>query len=204
MIVRRPVRVDLLVSEDPPQSGVECLLDSHRRLGHDCRLVRLAERSSAAGRIAGVADERPADVVRSRASALWSLPLQRQMERGGLLIVNSPDGQLAGRDKWICVQRLVSSGVPVLPTMVATSVTGVVDLIAHLGDTLVIKPLTGHSGRGVVQATGLEAITRVLGRAGARRRIVQPFADTNGQDLRLVVIGGQVVAAYRRTAPSGE
>ncbi|MFH0245874.1 RimK family alpha-L-glutamate ligase [Streptomyces sp. HK10] len=196
------LRVDLLVAEDPPQDGVAQLLDAHHRLGHHTRLIHLTRKPSS-HRNGPAPAQRPADVAHSRASSLWALPLQRQMEDEGLLIVNTTDAQRVGRDKQLCAQLLAAADVATLPAVLTSSDTTAASVVEQLGDDVVIKPLTGHSGHGITRAHGLETITRALARANGPR-LVQPFADTGGQDLRLVVIGDQVAAAYRRTAPPGD
>jgi hypothetical protein len=112
----RKIRVAILVAE-APSSSVRALYDAHRRLGHDVAIAYL-------GTVYLRADLRPVfpgpppDVAHSRASAMWSLPVQDSLAEL-IPIVNTVEGQRAGRDKWLCAKRLNDSAVPALPTLLA-------------------------------------------------------------------------------------
>ncbi|WP_406457203.1 hypothetical protein OG782_32685 [Streptomyces sp. NBC_00876] len=202
----RPLRVDLLVAEDPPQHGVTLLADAHVGLGHHVRVRHLRNvLPVAGGRVLLPAPA--ADVAHSRASALWSLDVQEELARRGHLIVNAPSAQRAGRDKWLCTQRLLEHGVPVLPTLLVPPGADAGAVMEQLGEDLVLKPRAGHSGQGVIRRTGTEAISVELAvdPGALDARIVQPFAEAADRtDQRLIVVGGQVIAAYRRHAPEGD
>ncbi|MBH5333537.1 hypothetical protein IHE55_01445 [Streptomyces pactum] len=201
------VSVALLVAEEP-QHGVELLVAAHRALGHTVEVRHLATYTPVVRPDGEPALRLGADVGHSRASALWGLTVQEALARAGGRLVNEVAAQRAGRDKWVCTQLLREAGVPVLPTVLAAPGTTAAALVALLdGDDLVLKPLAGHSGAGVVRRRGAAAIDEELAtaaRAGGML-LAQPYADDAGRtDLRVVVVGGRVVACYERRAPDGD
>jgi GNAT-family acetyltransferase (TIGR03103 family) len=69
--------------------------------------------------------------------------------------------------------------------------------------TLAVKPAHGEQGRGVsVGIRGVESLVAAVRRAAAVSSPVLLEQCVHGEDLRLVVIGGQVIAAAARRAPT--
>ncbi|MCG7333031.1 ATP-grasp domain-containing protein [Salinicoccus roseus] len=76
--------------------------------------------------------------------------------------------------------------------------------IKDLSFPLVIKPLEGHGGRGVITGIDtfnelMESITYLKEKLGYEQIIVEEFIG--GEDYRVFVIGDEVVGAFRRLAP---
>lgn len=202
--------VAVLVAEDPPQPGAEEILRAHQRAGHDTRIVYLGQvilRAGAPPRLPGWPQWRPA-VAHSRASAMWSLDVQARLEEdAGLRIVNSVSGQRAGRDKWVCARALAAAGVPAGPSMLAVPGTSARQAVSELGtDHVVVKPLTGYGGAGLIRCCGISEIASALRAAAAQGlpRIIQPYIEAGGESLREIVIGGTVAARVTMRARPGE
>ena len=71
---------------------------------------------------------------------------------------------------------------------------------------MVLKPLYGSQGRGAVlaesRAGAISMMESVLFQS--REFILQRYIECGGQDIRVVVIDGEVVASMQRTAPPGD
>ena len=79
----------------------------------------------------------------------------------------------------------------------------------EIGFPCVVKVITGSYGKGVhlcETRKQFEATMELVDNLGSRKTmIVQEFVSaTNGKDLRVLVIGGKVIGAMRRSAPEGD
>ena len=197
------MRIAVLTAEDPPQPGVAEILRAHRQAGHDADVVHLGQVILRAGSVPRLPGARPA-VAHSRASAMWAIEAQAQLEAAGLLIVNSVSGQRAGRDKWACATALATAGVPAVPTVLAVPGTAARDVADELGtDNLVVKPLDRYGGEGLARCRGTAQLGAAL-RAAGGPRVVQPYVEARGASRRDVVIGRVVVASVTMRAADGE
>jgi len=124
----------------------------------------------------------------------------------GVPVMNPPRAIEAAVDKYLALAQLEASGLPVPPTWVGESPTEALDAFDQLGRDVVIKPLFGSEGRGLVRVSDFELARRAfqtLARLGAVL-YVQQFINHPGYDLRAFVIGGRVIGAIRREAAGGD
>lgn len=105
-------------------------------------------------------------------------------------------------DKTLTRRLLARAGLSVPDQMTAES-TGDVRAFCQRYDSVVVKPAQGEQGRGVaVDLSDTEEIDAAIARAGAICNKVILEEYVSGQDLRIIVIGGEVVAAAIRRPPS--
>lgn len=132
----------------------------------------------------------------------------RQFEVMGAYCVNESVAISRSRDKLRSLQLLSRKGIGIPATVFANSPDNVKQLIQEVGGApLVIKLLEGTQGIGVVLAETVKAAESVIqGFMGLKANIlVQEFIkEASGADIRCFVVGGKVIAAMRRQAPSGE
>jgi ribosomal protein S6--L-glutamate ligase len=74
-----------------------------------------------------------------------------------------------------------------------------------LGGDVVVKPLFGSEGRGMVRVSDSDLAWRTFRAIEATRAVLylQQYTRHPGWDLRIFVIGGRVVAAMKRHAVDG-
>src|SRR5690606_34224489 len=95
---------------------------------------------------------------------------------------------------------LGSLGLPVPRQVLVTSQTDARTAARRLGGSVVLKPCNGNHGRGItIDITGDDEIRAafVAAQEHSRSVIVETFQP--GDDHRLLVVGGELVAATRRT-----
>lgn len=161
-----------------------------------------------------------ADVVFTRQVSLMDelLALLFASSRArGCRICNPPAAASLARDKVLTAVCLSRAGVPVVPTIGVVGAPATETLSAlegRFGGPLVVKPATGGGGVGVTlvesaraAALHLENLSNQLDFdhpdivvASSRHYVVQPLVGS-GVDARVFVIGRDVVAMTRRTAP---
>ncbi len=127
--------------------------------------------------------------------------LQR-LEALGVPVVNPPRALEACVDKYLASARLEKAGLPVPPTVACQDADAAMEAFARLGGDVVVKPLFGSEGRGMLRVSDADLAWRTF-RAVERVGSVlylQRFIAHPGWDLRAFVIGGKVLAAMRRHA----
>ena len=132
----------------------------------------------------------------------------RQFEMAGVYPLNESVAITRSRDKLRSLQLLSRRGIGLPVTGFANKPDDIKDLIKMVGGApLVIKLLQGTQGIGVVLAETQKAAESVIeGFMGVKADIlVQEYIkEAGGADIRCFVVGGKVVAAMKRQAPSGE
>jgi len=119
-------------------------------------------------------------------------------------IINSPAAILCCASKHLAHHALARARVPTPPTVATQSVREAMRWIERMGD-VVLKPPHGYEGRGIVRVSGDEpnveqrvaALVRAHGSV-----LVQQYVPSVG-DLRVLVVGGEVVGCVRRVPPEG-
>jgi RimK family alpha-L-glutamate ligase len=127
--------------------------------------------------------------------------LQRCRARG-VRVLNPPAALETCVDKYLCSARLEAAGLPVPPTIVCQDAEAALEAFHRLGGDVVVKPLFGAEGRGMVRVADAELAWRTC-RALERVQAVlylQQYVAHPGWDLRAFVLGERVAAAIRRHA----
>lgn len=122
-----------------------------------------------------------------------------RLEAAGVRIVNRPSPLERTVDKYYTSSLLASRGLPTPKTIVAERFDEAMAAFRELGD-VVVKPLFGAGGRGMVRISDADVAYRVFRALVLTRSIfyVQEFVPHGDYDLRGLVVGDRVVAAMRR------
>ena len=129
-----------------------------------------------------------------------------RLEASGVRLMNSPRAVETAVDKYLTLARLEQGGLPVPETWVGESADEALDAFERLGSDVVVKPLFGSEGRGLVRVSHREIAWRTfhaLERLGSVLYL-QKFIHHPGYDYRVFVLGGRVLGAIRRTARQDE
>jgi len=124
----------------------------------------------------------------------------------GIPVLNPPRAVETAVDKYLALAALAASDLPVPPTWSGESAADALEAFEALGGDVVVKPLFGSEGRGLVRVTHRELARRTfqtLERLGAVLH-VQRTVRHPGHDLRVFVLGDRVLGAIRRHAPEGD
>ena len=97
------------------------------------------------------------------------------------------------------------AGLLVPETVVCERVEDAMAAVRAMGD-VVIKPIFGSLGHGMVRVSDPETALRVVRALDQIKSVfyVQRAIDHSGHDLRILVVGGRVIGAIERRAPVGE
>src|SRR6266699_511323 len=92
--------------------------------------------------------------------------------------------------------------MPVPPTAVCQDAEAALEAFAALGGDVVVKPLFGSEGRGMVRVSDPELAWRTFRTLERTQSVLylQQFVRHPGWDLRVFVLDGKVLTAMRRYA----
>ena len=125
----------------------------------------------------------------------------------GVRCVNNPRAIERTIDKSWASAALAMSGVPTPPTIVCERYDGAMRAFAQLGGDVVVKPLFGAMGNGIVRVEDADVAHRVF-RALELERAVYYLQQTIGanearcRNLRVLVVADEVAGAMERITDS--
>ena len=213
--VERPLRIGLLTRE-PNNYSCRRIVQVAEDKGHVCEIVNptrcymninaLSPKVHYGGEMLPQFD---AIIPRIGASITeYGMAVVRQFNLMGAFCLNEASAIGASRDKLYAHQVLAQHRIDMPVTAFAKSTQqteGLIDIVG--GAPLVVKLLESTQGRGVVLAETKKAAESVIGafRGLQANFLVQEFIkEAAGTDIRLLVIGGKVVASMMRQAEEGE
>lgn len=150
----------------------------------------------------------------------WNLALNREigqiraayaarcLSAAGVEVVNSAEATEVCGDKWRTTMALEASGIPTPRTALGLTPQATLDALDFIGYPALIKPLVGSWGRLVVQLPDRASAEGVLEYAAAlpgpqsHLGYVQELIEKPDRDIRVIVVGGQVLGAVYRTGES--
>jgi ribosomal protein S6--L-glutamate ligase len=120
-------------------------------------------------------------------------------------VLNPPAAVETCVDKYLATSRLAAAGLRVPPTVVCQHADAALEAFAALGGDVVVKPLFGSEGRGMVRVSDPDTAWRAFCTLERLQAVLylQRFVPHPGWDLRVFVIGGRALAAMRRRANGG-
>lgn len=137
----------------------------------------------------------------------YGLAVVNQLELMGIPVLNGAYGIAASRNKMRSLQLLAAAGVRVPRTVMASAPSGLRDMVKLVGGVpVIVKLLSANEKSGVMICESMQsleaALEAILG-LGQNIVVQQYLRGAKGRDLRVLVVGGEVVAAMRRSPPVG-
>jgi RimK family alpha-L-glutamate ligase len=127
------------------------------------------------------------------------------IEHRGVPVMNSPRAIERSVDKFFTTALLQEAGLPAPETVVCEGTSDAIAAVRAMGD-VVIKPIFGSMGHGLVRVSDPDVAFRVLRSLEQVRAVfyVQRAVEHEGRDVRAFVVGRRVIGAIERRAPAGE
>jgi ribosomal protein S6--L-glutamate ligase len=133
----------------------------------------------------------------------YALLVAHQLEFMGKPMLNSSRSLDYTKNKFLSLQILAKSGIPVPPTLMTRSPATVKDAIKQLGGLpVVLKLFRGSQGKGVMLGENIASVDSILTAVWAIGFdiILQKYLkETRGEDIRVLVMNNQVIATMKRT-----
>lgn len=159
----------------------------------------------------GVEINRPVDAIIVRSMPPGSLEqvvlrmdVLARLEATGVPVVNPPKSLECAIDKYLTTARLAAAGIPVPETACCQTAEQALEWFHRFGSDVVVKPIFGSEGRGIVRVSDPDMAWRVFTTLERLQSAIylQQFVDHGGTDLRLLVLNGRVLGAIRRRSAS--
>jgi RimK family alpha-L-glutamate ligase len=125
-----------------------------------------------------------------------------RLARLGVRVVNSPRCIERTVDKYFTSALLEDAGLPTPRTRVSERLDDALADFEALGGDVVVKPLFGSEGRGIVRVSDPDLAYRTFRALELTRSVfyLQEFVAHGGRDVRAFVVGGRLLAAMTRRA----
>lgn len=117
----------------------------------------------------------------------------------GVPVFNPPRALEIAIDKYLSLSLIRNAGLNVPDSIVCQTVDASMEAFDRLGGDVVVKPVFGGEGRGMIRVTDPEIALRSF-RAIVNTQCVvfqQRFVDCGNRDMRLLLIGDQVLGMVR-------
>jgi ribosomal protein S6--L-glutamate ligase len=136
---------------------------------------------------------------------VFRMDVLHRLEAGGITVLNSPRALETCIDKYLASARLAAAGLRVPPTIVCQDAASALEAFSKLGGDVVVKPLFGSEGRGMMRIQDEDLAWRTFRTLERLQAVlyVQQYIHHPGWDLRAFILGGRVVAAMRRHSRDG-
>ena len=133
----------------------------------------------------------------------------RHLERLHVPVLNNADSIEAAKDKMYSTQILRQHNIPVPQTMLVRFPVDTAFVEKEIGFPCVIKVLSGSYGKGIhlVRDTlALEELMEFVSSLNSPLNIlIQEYVDFSpGVDVRVLVVGGKILGAMKRTGADGD
>lgn len=126
------------------------------------------------------------------------------LEMLGKPVINSPFVIEKTVDKLYTSMLLSKNGIPTPKTAVAESFSDAILWFEALGGDVVVKPLFGSNGIGIIRVDSKDMAHRIFRALELGRYVfyIQEFIPHRDEDIRVFVAGGKVVSAMLRKGNS--
>jgi len=199
-----------ILSRGPGNYSTKRLKEAAKARGHHVRVINHAE--------CYVTVEKSRPVVRYRGKDLididvviprighsvtkYGTAMVRQFEMQGVFTTASSIAINRSRDKLRSMQILARADVGIPKTVFARETTDLDDVIEQAGGApLIIKVARGTHGNGVVLAEtkkAAQAVMQAFYVEGVSFLVQEFIEESAGEDIRVFVVGGRVVASVKR------
>ena len=144
----------------------------------------------------------------SRTTAPYGEEVVAHFEWIGTPVINRARPIAMARHKFHSLRILAQHGLPIPPSLTVGSAAFLENAVAEMGDyPFILKPFYGTHGKGVMLLDTPTSLTSAVGALCDLHEdyVIQSFiSEANGVDIRVLVVGGETVAAMKRSAPVGE
>ena len=133
---------------------------------------------------------------------VFRMDLLHRLLARGVRVLNPPRAVEVCVDKYLATAVLEAAGLRVPPTIVCQHADAAQEAFSALGGDVVVKPIFGSEGRGMVRVSDPEMAWRTFRTLERTASILylQQFVRHPGWDLRVFVLGGRVLTAMKRRA----
>lgn len=124
---------------------------------------------------------------------LYAVFLTKILEEEGFYVINSFEGYLNTLDKVVTYRNLLLNGLPLPDSIISPSRKR----LSEMHTPFFLKPTYGSRGRGI---NLIENVRDLFSTENHGAWIAQEYAREGDWDLRILVLGGRVIAVMKRSS----
>lgn len=130
---------------------------------------------------------------------IFRMDCLQALSRAGVAVINPPRSLEVAIDKWLTQHRLHAADILTPPTIVCQSREAALAAFEQLGGDVLIKPLFGGEGRGILRIQDKDMAWRACGTLQQLGQVmyVQQFLDHLGYDIRVLFVGSKMFSIKR-------
>lgn len=202
-----------VVTINPELTSSQRIWEAGRKRGHEVHLLSLLNFSVSTGDPALLHSGEPLPPLDAAILRLGTqLPglavaVGKTLESLGMTLLDSVSALELARDKFETLRVLNSAGIPTPETELVRDLDQLEAAVDRVGGVpVVIKPLHGSQGQGTILAESTAGAVSMMQSVlfQSREFLIQQYIPCAGEDIRVIVVDGEVVAAMRRKAPTGD
>lgn len=131
---------------------------------------------------------------------IYRMDALHRLENAGVQVLNPAIAIERGVDKYYTLTLMEDAGLPVPKTIVNEQFDDAMAAFEELGGDVVVKPLFGSEGRGIIRVADKDTAYRVFRALELGRYIYyqQAYIPHGNEDIRVFVVGDTAVAAMTR------
>lgn len=135
---------------------------------------------------------------------IFRMDCLQALSRAGVQVINPPRSLEVAIDKWLTQHRLHLADVLTPATVVCQTRDAALEAFEQLGGDVLIKPLFGGEGRGILRIQDVDMAWRACGTLQQLGQVMylQQFLDHVGYDIRVLFVGSKMFSV-RRIARAG-
>ena len=125
-----------------------------------------------------------------------------RLDEMGVKVFNPADSIEKAVDKYYTSALLEEAGIKTPRTIITENFSEAMKVFKELGEDIVVKPLFGSLGMGITRVTSEDLAYRVFRALEMTKSVyyLQEYIPHNGEDIRVFVIGDEVVASMKRVS----
>ncbi|MCW4012233.1 MAG: RimK family alpha-L-glutamate ligase [Candidatus Bathyarchaeota archaeon] len=125
-----------------------------------------------------------------------------RLDEMGVRVFNPADSIEKAVDKYYTSALLEEAGIKTPTTIVTESFNEAMKAFKELGEDVIVKPLFGSLGMGITRVTSEDVAYRVFRALEMTKSVfyLQKYIPHKGEDIRVFVIGDEVVASMKRVS----
>lgn len=133
------------------------------------------------------------------------LGLLSLFEECGVYLVNSRECLETATNKALTSYQLVKDGIPTPRTILCEGFKSAIKAFKNLGEDVVLKPLFGSKGVGVMRLSDEGLATNIFYNLDRMDEIfyLQEYQEHGNEDIRAMVLGDRVLSAMKRVSAEG-
>lgn len=136
---------------------------------------------------------------------VFRMDVLHALQRQGNKVLNPPRALESAVDKFLASELLQSHGLDIPHTFCCQDSDTAMEAFERFGKDIVVKPLFGAEGRGILRIEDEQLAWRVFRAIEKIGGVIylQPYIKHPGWDLRIFILGEKVLGGMKRTAPQG-